>query len=105
MSKKITVLSIDGGGIRGIIPATILAYLEKEFNRKMQAQSGSQKQYRIADMFDFVAGTSTGGILGCLYLTPDAQQNPKYSATEIIDFYDKDGQISLTWVFLIESGG
>jgi patatin-like phospholipase/acyl hydrolase len=28
--KLITVLSIDGGGIRGIIPATILAFLEEE---------------------------------------------------------------------------
>lgn len=28
--KKITVLSIDGGGIRGIIPGTILAFLESK---------------------------------------------------------------------------
>ena len=28
--KLITVLSIDGGGIKGIIPGTLLSYLESE---------------------------------------------------------------------------
>ena len=30
MNKLVTILSIDGGGVRGIIPATVLAFLEKE---------------------------------------------------------------------------
>ena len=46
-----TILSIDGGGIRGIIPAMILAEIE------------SRTGYRIAQMFDLIAGTSTGGVL------------------------------------------
>jgi patatin-like phospholipase/acyl hydrolase len=29
-SRKVTVLTIDGGGIRGLIPGTILAFLEKK---------------------------------------------------------------------------
>ncbi|CAA6674048.1 unnamed protein product [Spirodela intermedia] len=45
----ITILSIDGGGVRGIIPATILAFLEKEL-----------QDAKIADYFDVIAGTSTG---------------------------------------------
>jgi patatin-like phospholipase/acyl hydrolase len=32
--KKLTILSIDGGGVRGVIPATILKYLEKELQVK-----------------------------------------------------------------------
>jgi patatin-like phospholipase/acyl hydrolase len=45
------VLSIDGGGIRGLIPAVVLAEIERRTGR------------RIADLFDLIAGTSTGGIL------------------------------------------
>ena len=45
------ILSIDGGGIRGVIPALVLAEIEKRTNK------------RVADMFDLIAGTSTGGIL------------------------------------------
>ena len=47
----VRILSIDGGGIRGIIPATVLVEIEKRTER------------RICELFDFVAGTSTGGIL------------------------------------------
>lgn len=47
------ILSIDGGGIRGIFPATLLAGLE----------GGIPPSHRIADYFDLIAGTSTGGII------------------------------------------
>lgn len=45
------VLSIDGGGARGIIPATWLAIIEEETGRPAH------------ELFDLVAGTSTGGLL------------------------------------------
>lgn len=45
------ILSIDGGGVRGVIPATVLAALE--------AQTGRPAR----ETFDFVAGTSTGAII------------------------------------------
>ena len=54
--KKIRILSIDGGGIRGIIPGVILNYLEK----RLQILDNSK--LKIGDYFDFIAGTSTGGI-------------------------------------------
>lgn len=47
------ILSIDGGGIRGILPATILKECEREF-----LGDGSAGEY-----FDMIAGTSTGGII------------------------------------------
>lgn len=52
----ITILSIDGGGIRGIIPAVLLAEIEKTTGKK------------IYELFDFFAGTSTGGILTLLLI-------------------------------------
>ncbi len=51
--KPFKILSIDGGGIRGVFPAAYLAELEKRF-----LEGGS-----IADHFDMIAGTSTGGII------------------------------------------
>lgn len=48
--KQARVLCIDGGGIRGLIPATILTAWEKELGP-------------IASRFHMIAGTSTGGIL------------------------------------------
>ncbi|MBA0798067.1 hypothetical protein Gohar_008702 [Gossypium harknessii] len=57
----ITVLSIDGGGIRGIIPGIILSFLESE----LQKLDGEEA--RIADYFDVIAGTSTGGLLTTMF--------------------------------------
>lgn len=51
--RPFRILSIDGGGIRGVFPAAYLAELEKRF---LAGRS-------IADYFDMVAGTSTGGII------------------------------------------
>lgn len=51
--REFRILSIDGGGIRGIFPAAVLADLEARF------LGGAS----IAGCFDLTAGTSTGGIL------------------------------------------
>ena len=56
---SIRVLSIDGGGVRGILPAMILAALERQSGRP------------VCDLFDIVAGTSTGAILACGLTKPD----------------------------------
>ena len=82
--KKTRILSIDGGGIRGIIPATILVYLENQ----LQEKSGNPKAC-VSDYFDFIAGTSTGGILACTYLLPDPNEPNKsrYSAQEVLNMY------------------
>ncbi|MBW3128751.1 patatin-like phospholipase family protein [Hymenobacter profundi] len=82
------ILSIDGGGIRGIIPGQVLVALEQ----KLQQRSGNA-QARLADFFDFVAGTSTGGILTCLYLSPAAEDPTKarFSAQQAVDLYVENG--------------
>lgn len=87
--KKLTrLLSIDGGGIRGILPAQIIVALEK----KIQQKTNNPKA-KIGEYFDFIAGTSTGGILTCIYLAPDLN-NPlkaRFTAQEASDLYMKNG--------------
>ncbi|WP_196888880.1 CBASS cGAMP-activated phospholipase [Aureivirga sp. CE67] len=80
--RKVRILSIDGGGIRGILPGVILTELEKIIQEKAQ-----DKTIRIADMFDFFAGTSTGGILTLAYLTPDSSGRPKFTAEQAVNLY------------------
>ena len=40
--KKIRILSVDGGGIRGILPGTILMQLRKNICRKKSGNNASQ---------------------------------------------------------------
>lgn len=81
--KLITVLSIDGGGVRGIIPATILVFLESE----LQKLDG--KNARIADYFDVIAGTSTGSIVTAMLTTPQ-RNGALYEAKDIVSFYFRE---------------
>jgi patatin-like phospholipase/acyl hydrolase len=68
------VLAIDGGGIRGLIPALVLAEIERRTGR------------RIATLVDLLAGTSTGGILACALAKPDP-----LPAAEIAGIYEQEG--------------
>ncbi|WVZ67822.1 hypothetical protein U9M48_016851, partial [Paspalum notatum var. saurae] len=81
----ITVLSIDGGGVKGIIPSTFLAFLES----KLQELDGSNA--RIANYFDVIAGTSTGGLITAMLATPSQinTKQPCYEAKDIVPFYLK----------------
>jgi predicted acylesterase/phospholipase RssA len=76
------VLALDGGGIRGVLPGTVLDEIEKKMQRP------------IAKLFDLVAGTSTGGILALGLTKPDPtdRQQPQYSAADMCDLYLQDGQ-------------
>ncbi len=55
--KPFKILSIDGGGIRGVFPAMFLANYEAELKAK-----GVEK-WQVYQNFDLITGTSTGGIL------------------------------------------
>jgi patatin-like phospholipase/acyl hydrolase len=55
----VRILAIDGGGIRGVIPARVLAEIERRCGRP------------ASELFDLVAGTSTGAIIACALTRPD----------------------------------
>ncbi|KAL8117589.1 hypothetical protein AgCh_015463 [Apium graveolens] len=83
--KMVTLLSIDGGGIRGIIPGTILAFLES----KLQELDGPSA--RIADYFDVISGTSTGGLVTTMLTAPNDENRPLFAAKDINAFYQENG--------------
>lgn len=89
MARYLRILSIDGGGIRGIIPGQVLVTIEK----KIQKHTGNSNA-RIADYFDLIAGTSTGGILACAHLCPENsnRNEPKFTAKQVLDLYEKNGK-------------
>jgi uncharacterized protein len=70
----VKVLAIDGGGIRGLIPALVLAEIER------------RSQRRIASLFDLIAGTSTGAVLACVLTRPNAMP-----AERAADLYEREG--------------
>ena len=69
------ILSIDGGGIRGIIPATFLSYIE------------DKTQKPIANCFDLIAGTSTGGIIALGITKNQGNGLPEFSAKDLLNIY------------------
>ncbi|KAI3785048.1 hypothetical protein L1987_44157 [Smallanthus sonchifolius] len=77
----ITILNIDGGGIRGIIPGVILQYLES------QLQELDGEEARLTDYFDVVSGTSTGGLITVMLTAPNENNRPLYAAKDIVQFY------------------
>ncbi len=71
---EIRVLSLDGGGVRGIIEARILMHIEKEVGKP------------ISQIFDIIGGTSAGGMIATLLSIPN-KDNPlvsQYSAEDIL---------------------
>lgn len=84
MGKKFKILSIDGGGIRGVFPAQYIACLEQRLG-ETEGQST-----RICDHFDLISGTSTGGILalGLALGIP---------ASELKDLYVENRKVIFGW--------
>lgn len=74
--RPIRVLSLDGGGIRGLIPAHVLSDLEQKLQKP------------VHKIFDLVAGTSTGGLIALLLTSPNEKKTGALmSAQEIKRFY------------------
>lgn len=79
--SQVKILSIDGGGIRGVIPALILAEIEKRTGQP------------VAALFDVVAGTSTGGLLAMAAVMPDSAGQPRFQASELVPLYEEYSKI------------
>jgi hypothetical protein len=73
------LLAIDGGGIRGVLALEVLQRIEDVLKAKC-----GRADFRLADYFDYVAGTSTGGIIA-------AGLSIGMSVKEILDFYQEAG--------------
>lgn len=72
MGKSFRILSIDGGGIRGIYPAHVLRCIEERL------------QVNLFDTFDMIAGTSTGSIIA-------AGVSTGVPAADIVAMYKEHG--------------
>jgi len=80
VSERLKILSIDGGGIRGVIPAVVLMKIEELTGRP------------ICRLFDLIVGTSTGGIIALGLTRPDGEGEPANSAAELLDLYAEHGR-------------
>jgi len=74
--KVVRILTVDGGGVRGIIPATVLRGIEEQLHTGKR----EEEKLPLAEYFDIMAGTSTGGII-VLGL------NAGMSAKNLVDLY------------------
>ena len=78
MAKPVRILSIDGGGVRGLIPSLILSKLEQLTGQP------------ICELFDMIAGTSTGGILALGLAMPGSEGKQAHSAADLVSIYEKE---------------
>ncbi|MEW8550170.1 MAG: patatin-like phospholipase family protein [Candidatus Thiodiazotropha endolucinida] len=76
---KIIILAIDGGGIKGVIPATFIQHIESSLKKP---------SYQL---FDVIGGTSTGGIISAALTTPRKSTGHPYTAEDIVNIYRHDG--------------
>jgi patatin-like phospholipase/acyl hydrolase len=72
--RVVVVLSLDGGGTRGLYTARLLQAIEEECGKP------------ISEIFDVVSGTSTGGILALALNTP-ALDRPKFTGADAVKLY------------------
>jgi hypothetical protein len=102
-SLALRVLAIDGGGIRGVIPARFLAELERRLGEALEriraagepaevaARWAGIDTPRIADCFHLIAGTSTGGLLAAGLTATDRDGRPKLTAAQAAALYADHG--------------
>lgn len=83
------ILSIDGGGIRGILPAIVLRELESLIDKKSKGEFT-----RISEVFDLIAGTSTGGILAT-GLSVKGENDLPYTAEKLLSIYTGEERKSI----------
>ncbi|MCA9507359.1 MAG: patatin-like phospholipase family protein [Myxococcales bacterium] len=78
--RPIRVLSLDGGGIRGILEVMSLTEIEDEIGKP------------INQIFDVMVGSSTGGLIALALSIGDEQGKAFYSARSLLEFYTKMGR-------------
>lgn len=88
-AEPVRVLSLDGGGIRGMLEAYYL----------MQIEAAAKKP--IHELFELIAGTSTGGIIALGLTIPDDSGKPRFTSEELYNLYATKGKTIFqeTWHF------
>lgn len=77
--KRFRVLSLDGGGVRGLFTAVIL--------NRLQSLCGGRHP---SEVFDLMVGTSTGAIIIAVLSAVDENGKPKYNCQDVVDIYQND---------------
>ena len=94
------ILALDGGGIRGVITLKILAEMEQQLKKKLNKGD----DFRLADYFDYIGGTSTGAIIAAgLSIGMSVQQLLDFYLVKGKDMFDKTF-ILKRWKALYKSG-
>jgi patatin-like phospholipase/acyl hydrolase len=80
---RFRILSVDGGGLRGLVPALLLLELEQRL------EALTRQRRPLSDYFHLFAGTSTGGLisLGLTARDPDDPARPSMNAERLVDLY------------------
>ncbi|MES2774359.1 MAG: patatin-like phospholipase family protein [Bacteroidota bacterium] len=79
-TERFKILSIDGGGIKGIVPCIILKAIETETHAP------------ISELFNLIAGTSTGGIIALGLTKPDPKKGYAFTADDMLQLYVQHGK-------------
>jgi uncharacterized protein len=85
------ILSLDGGGIRGVLTLEILLELENQ----LKSALGKDDSFRLSDYFDYIGGTSTGAIIA-------SGLSIGLTVKQLIDFYDQKGEAMFDKAFLLK---
>ena len=84
IATMVTILSIDGGGIRGLLPARVL----QEIRRRLDL-IGEKRPF--SELFDLIAGTSSGALVALAVALRKEDGTERYSASEIVELYARRG--------------
>jgi hypothetical protein len=79
-TDTLNLLVLSGGGVRGLVPLHILTYIEHKTGKK------------AGELFDFIAGSSTGAITAAGLCVGDEHGGYKFSAKEIFDAYESNSR-------------
>ena len=98
------ILSLDGGGIRGLITATVVKYMEEvAYNYSIEKYCMPErdiKKVSMSELYDMIAGTSTGSLLATslVFPNPDPKNVTKnmYFADDAISIYTKEASVVFT---------
>ncbi|CDW88500.1 patatin-like phospholipase family protein [Stylonychia lemnae] len=86
LDKQYSILSLDGGGVKGLMTCRVLEQIEQEFRRKEQFG----KNFKIIDAFDCVIGTSVGGLIAIALVAGYSAKKLSHAMSRMMPIIFKD---------------